>query len=162
MGRPSDSRPWSVAEARLILSRVDREGLRGALAKAYDSIKADLDKVALIEKGDTQFNLDATFAFEMYAHTNSADYNLESDWIYGYAERAPLAKVALEMGFKNNFYTYCDLEYARGRYSYRDTFATITDDNKLEYNFGTAVPATRLPDRHFILQLQQGLQHQRP
>lgn len=137
-GTPSDSRPWSVAETRLILSRVERSSLTGPLAKAWDEIAAILEEAELYESDGAQFDLDAIFALEAYAHSNDEEFVEESDWIYGYEERKPVLKLALEMGFADNFYTYCDLEYARGRFSAKDTILTLTEDN--DYNIGTAMP----------------------
>ena len=40
MARPSTNRPWSDAEARMILSRVDKAGLSGIAAELYAHIRS--------------------------------------------------------------------------------------------------------------------------
>jgi hypothetical protein len=140
-GSPSASRPWSVAEARLLLSRLDREELQGALAAAYDSIARNLEEAEPIERGNAQFDIDANLAFEAYAQSGSAPASLENEWLYGYEERKPLAKLALEIGFLDNLYLYSELEYGRGRFSAKDEIAA----DPSPYNVGTAVlPADSL------------------
>ena len=72
MARPSTNRPWSDAEARMILSRVDREGLSDIAAELYDRIEAELDKGLRWQFGDDfQLSTGIDFAMEMYAHSNS-------------------------------------------------------------------------------------------
>ena len=42
-GTASNARPWTKAEARIILSRIERGGLAPVAAKLYDSLAAQLD-----------------------------------------------------------------------------------------------------------------------
>ena len=92
--RPSDNRPWSDAEARGILDRVDRSSLTGMAASLYDRILATLDE-GLRFKFGSDFQMDAgiEFGLEMYTHTNTEDFITEDDWVLGYQDRRSLMRV---------------------------------------------------------------------
>jgi hypothetical protein len=140
-GTPSASRPWSVAEARAILSRVNSEGLRGGAAVAYASILRSLDADKAILRGDASLDLKATASLEAYAQTRADGSALETDWIRGYEERKPLLKASLETSYRDAFFAYGELEFSRARFSPRDAFAA----DPAPHNVGTAsLPAGSL------------------
>jgi hypothetical protein len=129
MARPSTNRPWSDAEARMILSRVDREGLSDLAAELYDRIEAELDKGLRWQFGDDfQLSTGIDFAMEMYAHSNSDDFTTEDDWERSYSERKSLMKFYFEFTSGDNFYTASDIHYRYKRADQNDTFGYYYDD----------------------------------
>jgi len=127
LGTPSNSRPWSKTEAALILGRIDRARLTEISGRLYDSI------AEIIEPG-LRFRFPDGFGFgtalntylEAYVHSNTG-YKLESDWMYGFEERKPIARISLDFSVGDFFYTYCDLQYGRNLFSYLDTRYEATD-----------------------------------
>ena len=131
LGTPSSARPWTVSEARMILDRVDPDFLNQREQVLYDYLKAEINK-PLRFNTDNAFSFDARLdlALEAYAHTNKDDFVLEGDWMYGYEERLPPAKLSLEMGLYSWFYVFTDLQYSRNRFNERDEFRTVRDINQ--------------------------------
>ena len=124
LARPSTNRPWSDSQARLILSKIDRNGLSPVAAGLYDSILSELDKGLRWKIGD-DFQLDAgiVFGLEMYAHSNTADFTTEDDWERSYQERKSLMRVHFDFTSSDFLYTTSDLHYKWSRADYNDTYA---------------------------------------
>lgn len=119
-GTPSNSRPWSFAEARIILSRIDRSSLSPAGMALYDSMENEIGSYPRWSLGeDFHFSAGLTFNPEIYAHANTA-FNQENDWIRGFEDREHAIEADLEMDIGDFFYTYCDLMYGYGRYGASD------------------------------------------
>ncbi len=129
MARPSTDRPWSDAEARLILSRVDRGSLDGIALELYEKVEASLDRGLRWQIGDDfQLTAGVDIAMEMYAHSNSEDFITEDSWERGYNERKSMVKVGLEFTSGDNFYTASDLHYRYKRADHLDTFGFYYND----------------------------------
>ena len=119
-GTPSDSRPWTKTEANQILGRIDRAALPQEEIILYDAIAA-------VIKPGLKFSFPDGFGFgaavdlslEAYAHSNTG-YNREEDWIYGFEDRKPLARLSLDFSLKDFLYIYCDMQYGRNRVSLSD------------------------------------------
>ncbi|MBP5552654.1 MAG: hypothetical protein J6X41_04660 [Spirochaetales bacterium] len=124
LARPSTNRPWSDSQARLILSKIDRNELSPVAAGLYDSILSELDKGLQWKIGD-DFQLDAgiVFGLEMYAHSNTADFTTEDDWERSYQERKSLMRVHFDFTSSDFLYTTSDLHYKWSRADYNDTYA---------------------------------------
>ena len=128
LAKPSVNRPWSDAEARRILDRIDPSGLGAAASGLYDEILSILDEGLKWEFGDDfQLSLGIDFAMEMYAHSNQDDFTTEDDWERSYNERKSLMKFNFEFTSGENFYTASDLHY---RYKRAD------QDDVFEYYYG--------------------------
>ena len=128
LARPSTNRPWSDAEARMILSRVDKAGLSGIAAELYDRITGVLDEGLRWKFGsDFQLSLGLDIAMEMYAHSNTEDFTTEDDWERSYNERKSMIKAYFEFTSGDNFYTASDIHY---RYKRAD------QDDVFEYYYG--------------------------
>ena len=129
--RPSDNRPWSDAEARGILDRVDRFSLTGMAASLYDRILATLDE-GLRFKFGSDFQMDAgiEFGLEMYTHTNTEDFITEDDWVLGYQDRRSLMRVHFDFTAWDYFYTTSDVHYKWSRADYNDTFGNRIADGQ--------------------------------
>lgn len=149
LATPSTSRPWSLQEARLILERVPAQSGKQAVQKLRSSIEHQLDAIKpnIQLDADSGLGLHLILSPEIYTHTNTTEYDLESDWEYGYAERQSFAKFSIEMDIHNFFYTYCDLEYQRDRFSAEDvytdggtgglfTFGKNSDGKVVDHSFG--------------------------
>ncbi|HWR12391.1 MAG TPA: hypothetical protein VN445_11245 [Rectinemataceae bacterium] len=125
-GTPSNARPWSKTEANLILSRLDRASLKRSGLALYDSIAAAIAPgLKFAFRDGFGFGASLTASFEAYAHSNT-DYDLESDWIYGFERRAPMAKLSLDFSVKDFFYAYCDMQYGRNRFNIADDLFVAT------------------------------------
>lgn len=125
-GTPSNARPWSKTEANLILTRLDRASLKRTGLVLYDSIAAAIAPgLKFAFRDGFGFGASLTASFEAYAHSNT-DYDLESDWIYGFERRAPMAKLSLDFSVKDFFYAYCDMQYGRNRFNIADDLFVAT------------------------------------
>jgi len=123
MSQPSTNRPWSEAEARQILSNVDRSALDRFGQSLYDEVLGIIDEGAKWQiNDDFGLSADADFTYELYAHSNGEDFNLETDWIRSYSDRKPLMHFAFDFTASDFFYTSFDANYQFGRASHRDTF----------------------------------------
>lgn len=126
-GTPSNARPWTKAEANLILGRIDTVSLQTKAIALYESIATAIKPGLRFSMGsDFQFGAAFDLAFEAYLHRNSADYDTEEDWIYGAEERKPMARLRLDFSVGDFFYTYCDLQYGKNRFSDEDKIQAVT------------------------------------
>jgi len=140
-GTPSNARPWSKTEAVMILSRIDRASLAGSEIALYDTIAAAV-------KPGLKFSFPDGFEFgaaidanlEAYVHQNE-DYDLDSDWLYGFEERKPMVKLSLDFSLKDFLYLYCDLQYGRNKYNYQDALAHFTTGSEYPEGIGAIIPA---------------------
>ena len=125
-GTPSNDRPWSKTEANLILSRIERAALSPSESRLYDALRAEIAPgLKFAFRDGFGFGAALTASFEAYSHSNT-EYDLESDWIYGFEQRAPMAKVSLDFSIKDFFYTYCDMQYGRNRFNIADDLFVAT------------------------------------
>ncbi|WP_320129997.1 hypothetical protein [uncultured Sphaerochaeta sp.] len=129
IGTPSDSRPWSMNEARAILSIASRQPLSGVTKQLYDQIASNLEAPVRWSFGDGfSGGVYLDLAGEFYAHSNtdvSDGFTSYEDWGYGFVDRKPLAKLRLDMAVSDFFYTYCDLQYGYGIARYDDELSTL-------------------------------------
>ena len=126
---PSSNRPWSDAEARMILDRIDGSSLSGVALKLYDEILSILNKGLRWKFGsDFQMNTGIEFGLEMYAHSNSEDFTTEDDWERGYQERKSLMRAHFEFTAWDYFYTTSDIHYKWSRADYNDVFGNYIAD----------------------------------
>ena len=128
-GTPSNKRPWSSAEASLILSRIDEFLLSDGMKEFYQDIKKVIEK-------DVRYSFDEHvrlgFFFdvyaEMYTHSNGDDVTNESDWVFGFPQRSPMVRLRFDMAFQDFLYIYSDLQYGRNRFREGDTFGVFEVD----------------------------------
>jgi hypothetical protein len=139
MAAPSAARPWTMAEAGVILQRTDAViGDNPAMQGLYDRITAELAAPLRFNLDDrAQLDLKLNIALEAYAHVNGDDYALESDWLYGYEERKPLLKLSMEVAAASWLYTATDIRYGRNRFDRRDLRRDTAD---LTGGVGALVP----------------------
>ena len=128
LGTPSTSRPWTVSEARMILERIDSRFLNQREKKLYDSIESKINEPLRFLPGNgLSFDVALDLALEAYVHTNTEDFVLNEDWIYGYEERQPPVKLSVEMGLFSWFYFFTDLQYSRNLYNEKDSSRSVQD-----------------------------------
>jgi hypothetical protein len=126
---PSGSRPWTKAEARRLFGRMRPEHADGPVQLLVQAIEEQLDEQLRWSFSDgfsAGANLD--LAGEVYAHTATDEdlgFTSSDDWIYGFVDREPLARLRLDMAVSDFFYTYCDLQYGYGLATYDDQLATL-------------------------------------
>ena len=115
---PSSSRPWTVAEARSELSKIDRSSIGGYAGRLYDEISE-----AVSETGAYGISVDFSLNPEVYIHTNG-DFCLEQDWNFGYVDRSPLAYVGIDARHKG-FGFHMELSYGQSRAGSGDTMVSL-------------------------------------
>jgi hypothetical protein len=107
---PSSSGPWSSGELRDMVELINTEKLSSSMRALYRSICDTLYNEQKIIKEDTlAFSSAIIFEPEVYAQTNSDDFDKESDWNYGYEDRSAMLTIPLESWFAYSFYLRTDL-----------------------------------------------------
>ena len=149
-GTPSDSRPWTKTEANQILGRIDRALLGQDETLLWDAI-AEAIKPGLKFSFPDGFGFGAAIdlSLEAYAHANTG-YNQEEDWIRGFEDRKPLARLSLDFSLKDFLYLYCDMQYGRNRVGLRDDLYRVYD-RYLAGIGAVIVPAGLDPVTHAII-----------
>ena len=132
MARPSTNRPWSTAEAMMILERIEKTSLDGTALKLYEKIDGILSEGLRWSFGsDFQMDAGIEFALEMYAHSNTDDFTTEEDWERSYADRKSLMRVHFEFASGTWFYTTSDLHYKWSRADYNDIYGNYLADHRV-------------------------------
>jgi hypothetical protein len=128
-GTPTNKRPWSGAEAKLILSRIDESTLPKNLRDFYLKIKEEVNKDTRWQFGES---VRLSFYFdifgEIYTHTNGEQFNTELDWDFGFAKRSPMIRMRYDLSFFDYLYIYSDLQYQRNRFREGDTLEKFEID----------------------------------
>jgi len=125
-GTPSNTRPWSVSEASLILSRIDTTVLSGTAKKLYQMVESEINKGLRFRfKDGFQFDVSLDTNYEMYYHNNGDDFDKDTEWIYGFEDRKPLLKLDLSFAADDYLYIFTDLQYGRNRFTDRDGFKDV-------------------------------------
>ena len=127
LGTPSDSRPWTKTEANQILGRIDRARLTSDETTLFDAIAGAIRPGLKFSFPDGfGFGAALDLSLEAYAHSNTG-YDQESDWIRGFEDRKPLARLSLDFSLKDFLYLYCDMQYGRNRVSLSDDLYRALD-----------------------------------
>ncbi|MDY0372235.1 MAG: hypothetical protein RBQ79_07750, partial [Sphaerochaetaceae bacterium] len=157
-GTPSNKRPWSSAEALLILSRIDESLLSNAMREYYQVVKREVERPLRYQFDDMVelgffFDLNA----EMYTHSNGSDFPNESDWDFGFPERSPMLRLRFDMAFSDFLYIYSDLQYQRNRFRFGDDikYFTVTEDEGItskpkDEGEGSYVETSSIYNRSFL------------
>jgi len=126
MGTPSNSRPWTKGEAQMILGRIKNEKLPKAAQNLYDNLQKEVAS-GLRWQFDDGFGLGVNMDLngEMYTHTNTSDYVMDTDWVYDYEKRAPLADGRFAFGIGKYFYNFFDFSFGTARESYNDDIVEL-------------------------------------
>ena len=136
--QPSTSRPWTAAEARNEMSRIDASVLDANQRRLYDMI---METIGGSGK-DELLSVDVELSPEAYLHTNEA-YATDGMWAYSFNERKPFATIALQAGL-GPFYTYCEMGYGWGRITNKDESesmeALAIENSGSWYGLGAIVP----------------------
>ncbi len=131
MVRPSTNRPWSVAETKLILSRIDTKALEGYSLKLYNKILAQIeDNMKWHPADDLGITVGLDVSLEAYAHSNTDSFVTETDWEHSYDARKSLLRLFVELTGRDNFYFTTDIHW---RYRRADK------DDRYGFNAGTSV-----------------------
>lgn len=132
IGRPSTNRPWTVGELDLIISRA--EGLcDSSLEKELlQRLKAEAELQARWTADDFGFTAALDLNAELYAHSNTEDFVVDTDWVHGFEDRKPLARARLELTLYDFFYSYCDLQYGFSRGNSDDRYVYLDDSGLLK------------------------------
>ena len=136
--QPSSSRPWTAAEARNELAKLDAETLDDNQKALY----LRLEEMIAEPETDESIRVGAEVSPEAYIHTNE-EYATDLMWAYSFNERKPFATLSLDASL-GSFYTYCELGYGWGRTTNRDEAMTLeeiaTAEGKTWIGLGAVVP----------------------
>jgi hypothetical protein len=128
LGTPSTARPWTESEALTLLNRIDYFSLKQREQILYDRIAEKISRpMRFFPDNSFSFDVQLDIAIEAYAHTNTDDYVLSEDWLYGYEERQPPIKLSLEMALYTWFYVFTDFALDQNRFSGKDQYRNIRD-----------------------------------
>lgn len=120
-GTPSNTRPWTVSEASLILSRIDASALSGTAKQLYQIVENKINAGLRFQFSDGfQFDTSADVNFEMYWHENGEDFDKDTEWTYGFEDRKPLLKLNFTFLLDDYLYLFTDLQYGRNRFTSKD------------------------------------------
>lgn len=117
LSSPSNARPWSERESKLILSKVDKQTLPSKMMQLYERIESIINEnldIAYDSHSSGSFNLE--LSTEGYLHSNTDDYKGEDDWVYSFEERKPFVKLEIEYAHTDWIYLYADLQYSKNRH----------------------------------------------
>jgi len=143
MGTPSNSRPWTKGEAQMILGRIDANRLSRSAQKLYDHLVQEVAS-GLRWQFDDGFGLGVNIDLngEMYTHTNTEDYVMDTDWLYDYERRAPLADGRFAFGIGKYFYNFFDFSFGSSRESYNDNIVELKNaENWTGAGIGALIPS---------------------
>ena len=136
--QPATSRPWTAAEARNELSRLDVSKLDSNQKELYSRLE---EMIAQPEK-DESIRANVELSPEAYIHTNE-NYATDQMWAYSFNERKPFATLSLDAAL-GSFYTYCEMGYGWGRTTNKDEAMSLQDiaaaEGKTWLGLGADVP----------------------
>ena len=152
MGTPSNSRPWTKGEAQLILNRIDVETLSKTGRHLYEHLKESIEPGLRWQFSDgfgLGVNIDITG--EMYKHTNTEEYVMDTDWVYGFERRSPLANGRFAFGIGQHFYNFFDFSFGTARESYYDDIVELKSSDAWEnVGVGALIPSDYDETKHRI------------
>ena len=134
-GLPSSAGPWSEAELRLMLERIDRNSLSEAAGKYYDYVESKITsdpKTRFTDNLAMQFGMDADL--ELYYHTdteNTKDYN---DWFHSFTDREKFLNFTFETWPTDSFYSYFEFSIANGIGKKNDDGKNVMYQNGMTIN----------------------------
>ena len=136
--QPATSRPWTAAEARNELARIDVSKLDENQRALYDRI----GQMVAPRETEESIHVGVELSPEIYIHTNEA-YATDDMWAYSFTERKPFATLYLDASL-GSFYTYCEMGYGWGRTTNKDEAMTLQAiaeaENKEWIGLGAIVP----------------------
>lgn len=149
--RPSGNRPWSEAEARKLLSAVDRNSLGEYGMKLYDKIEERIERGLRWNWGeDFSLSVGLEIAPEVYFHTNDESFITETDWERSYDERSSLLRLYIETGANDNFYLTSDIHYRYRRADRLDVFTPYSSTDGGRLTMDGYVASYRIDDGSFV------------
>ena len=156
--RPSTKRPWSEAEVRMMLERVDVTSLGEYGMELYRKIEDKINSGLRWNWGeDLGVNVGFETTAEMYAHTNGDDFTTEYDWERTYDERKSFLRLLVELTSGDGFYTTSDLHFRHNRVDRLDTFTHYSTSEGGRLSSDGYVGSYKLssPDLYFISRSNQ-------
>ena len=153
-GTPSGSRPWTKAEAQMILTQAYRSNQHGVEKALYESLERRVHEELRWNFSDGfSLSAHADISVELYSHTNT-DFSSYGSWVYSYVDRKPLVKLSLDLALSDFFYTYSDLQYGYGLHTDDDTLKKVEDKG-----VGALIPSNS--NVYYIDEFTELVQYQR-
>ncbi|MCF7927670.1 MAG: capsule assembly Wzi family protein [Spirochaetales bacterium] len=152
LAKPWATRPWSAAEFRRLLEKVQPAELSPAGRAVYKELISSLEPRVLYREGDlAAVNAALDLAVEGYVRTDPEYRNEQyresenTGWEYSYRERKPLLHIPLELWVSSFFYSTMEIELKK------DPF-TVSDDPDNYTNIPFEYPGidTQFPFRGYL------------
>ena len=124
MAHPSSSKPWSGGEVDNIINRIEERATEERTLELIEKARKENESHS---KDDDYISFSLTLSPEIYAHTNSDEYNKEDMWIHGFDYRRPFLTGEVDINFFDMFYTYSNLSFGWGRTTYKDEWTKLKD-----------------------------------
>ena len=126
---PSGARPWSTAEAALILSVIPDGERTDALKKqALSRLETTLLKQ---DSNGLSHRFSTTVALEAYTHANTSQFVLPQDWSYNMDRRLPLFDFRMELQWNNTFYFATSVEAGPSAVTPQDAGVVIAENSTI-------------------------------
>lgn len=151
LGSPSDARPYSIAQAEMILSKVPTDSISGYSKTLHEKANEILNENVRWKFKDG-FGIGAHLEVnpEIYVHSNSEDFTGEEDWAYQYDDRERFLYLGLEFSVYDFFYTYADLMYTMGRYNKGAELISNESSSLIEDGIGAILPPSGETPKYWI------------
>ena len=138
LGLPFSSGPFSEAELRLALQRLDPDELSEPGLELYRWVRSQFEKDPdyVEEDGNFAFDASAEINLESYVHTDAEN----PFWEYAWEERKPLLNFPLEMWVTDHAYGVMELDFRKGipdfaRYPTYDSGGQLLDPSEADDPF---------------------------
>jgi hypothetical protein len=151
---PFGTAPYSVAELRQALSRVERQRLSDAGRRLYRRVLEELDRDVDYRDadGEFRFNADASLTTEAYYTLRDGDVPYE----YGYEERQPILSFPLEAWAGDAVYGFIGMDFRKNypRYDHYEigdaSVDTVNPDPWSNIPFDLREIGVQFPHRGFL------------
>ncbi|MBR2282460.1 MAG: hypothetical protein IJ863_07565 [Spirochaetales bacterium] len=156
---PSSTGPWSDAELRLMLEKLDRDGLPQALRNDYDWVLSRLDESFILQTEPIAIDVSLDATLELYAHTNTDGPEREDingirekafvgrgNWAYDLVHADPLLQISAEIDVKDSLYLYFAMPLKQGFHAGAGWQYEIGSTN-----IGSNIPGLQTTDFNFCM-----------
>ncbi len=151
LGLPFSSGPFSEAELRLALQRLDPDELSDPGLELYRWVRSRFEKDPdyVEENGNFAFDASAEINLESYVHTDAEN----PFWEYAWEERKPLLNFPLEMWVTDHAYGVMELDFGKSIPDF-SLYPTYDDDGRIDMETSEEDPFTNVPYNVSTMRMQ--------
>lgn len=148
---PFSSGPFSEAELKLALARLDRERLSEAGLELYRLTRSRFAESAdyAEEAGRFAFDVGAELSLESYLHTDKEN----PFWEYRWEERRPILNLPLEAWVTKHAYGTMEVDLGKSIPDF-SIYPTYKDNRRIDFETGEEDPFTNVPYNISTLRMQ--------